>query len=119
MPQYPPDPKAVSAGDKPYCDFLWRKLLPYPVPKPPEDLQLGYSKLAQKGFEHRCVRWDSRAPSFEHLVLGKNIAHDMKSGADGAHFFGVLLLTFSFDKHILIDLFSLIFGHTSDTYVDF
>ena len=55
----------------------------------------------------------------EHLVLGKNIAHDMKSGADGAHFFGVLLLTFSFDKHILIDLFSLIFGHTSDTYVDF
>ena len=131
MPQYPPGPKAVSAGDKPYCDFLWRKLLPYPVPKPPEDLQLGYSKLAQKGFEHRCVRWDSRAPSFanapflfghskcEHLVPEKNIAHDMKSGADGAHFFGVLLLTFSFDKHILIDLFSLIFGHTSDTYVDF
>ena len=77
------------------------------------------------------MRWDSRAPSFangtllfrcskcEHLVLAKNIAHDMKSGADGAHFFGVLLLTFSFDKHILIDLFSLIFGHTSDTYVDF
>jgi len=23
----------------------------------------------------------------------------MKSGADGAHFFGALLLTFSFDKH--------------------
>ena len=53
-----------------------------------------------------------RAPSFangtllfrcskcEHLVLAKNIAHDMKSGADGAHFFGALLLTFSFDKHI-------------------
>ena len=52
-----------------------------------------------------------RAPSFangtllfrcskcEHLVLAKNIAHDMKSGADGAHFFGALLLTFSFDKH--------------------
>ncbi|MGN8969415.1 hypothetical protein, partial [Intestinimonas sp. HCP28S3_D6] len=36
----------------------------------------------------------------EHLVLGKNIAHDMKSGAEGAHFFGALLLTFSFDKHI-------------------
>ena len=35
----------------------------------------------------------------EHLVLGKNIAHDMKSGAEGAHFFGALLLTFSFDKH--------------------
>lgn len=112
MPQYPPGPKAVSAGDKPYCDFLWRKLLPYPVPKPPEDLQLGYSKLAQKGFEHRCVRWDSRAPSFanapflfghskcEHLVPAKNIAHDMKSGAEGAHFFGALLLTFSFDKHM-------------------
>ena len=39
MPQYPPGPKAVSAGDKPYCDFLWRKLLPYPVPKPPEGNQ--------------------------------------------------------------------------------
>ena len=25
----------------------------------------------------------------------------MKSGADGAHFFGALLLTFSFDKHNL------------------
>ncbi|MGN8969432.1 hypothetical protein, partial [Intestinimonas sp. HCP28S3_D6] len=37
----------------------------------------------------------------EHLVLGKNIAHDMKSGAEGAHFFGALLLTFSFDKHII------------------
>ena len=37
----------------------------------------------------------------EHLVLGKSIAHDMKSGAEGAHFFGALLLTFSFDKHIL------------------
>ena len=37
----------------------------------------------------------------EHLVLGKNIAHDMKSGAEGAHFFGALLLTFSFDKHSL------------------
>ena len=36
----------------------------------------------------------------EHLVLGKSIAHDMKSGAEGAHFFGALLLTFSFDKHI-------------------
>lgn len=24
----------------------------------------------------------------------------MKSGAEGAHFFGALLLTFSFDKHI-------------------
>ena len=35
----------------------------------------------------------------EHLVLGKSIAHDMKSGAEGAHFFGSLLLTFSFDKH--------------------
>ena len=35
----------------------------------------------------------------EHLVLGKSIAHDMKSGAEGAHFFGALLLTFSFDKH--------------------
>ena len=34
------------------------------------------------------------------MVLGKNIAHDMKSGAEGAHFFGALLLTFSFDKHI-------------------
>ena len=123
MPQYPPGPKAVSAGDKPYCDFLWRKLLPYPVPKPPEDLQLGYSKLAQKGFEHRCVRWDSRAPSFanapflfghskcEHLVPAKNIAHDMKSGADGAHFFGthpILMSTFDFSfqyktvrKHII------------------
>ena len=33
------------------------------------------------------------------MVLGKNIAHDMKSGAEGAHFFGALLLTFSFDKH--------------------
>ena len=33
------------------------------------------------------------------MVLAKNIAHDMKSGADGAHFFGALLLTFSFDKH--------------------
>lgn len=37
----------------------------------------------------------------EHLVLGKSIAHDMKSGAEGAHFFGALLLTFSFDKHNL------------------
>ena len=57
------------------------------------------------------MRWDSRAPSFanapflfghskcEHLVPAKNIAHDMKSGAEGAHFFGALLLTFSFDKH--------------------
>lgn len=36
------------------------------------------------------------------MVLGKNIAHDMKSGAEGAHFFGALLLTFSFDKHILL-----------------
>ena len=36
----------------------------------------------------------------EHLVLGKSIAHDMKSGAEGAHFFGALLLTFSFDKHM-------------------
>ena len=35
------------------------------------------------------------------MVLGKNIAHDMKSGAEGAHFFGALLLTFSFDKHML------------------
>lgn len=35
----------------------------------------------------------------EHLVLGKSIAHDMKSGAEGAHFLGALLLTFSFDKH--------------------
>ena len=35
------------------------------------------------------------------MVLGKNIAHDMKSGAEGAHFFGALLLTFSFDKHSL------------------
>ena len=35
------------------------------------------------------------------MVLGKNIAHDMKSGAEGAHFFGALLLTFSFDKHRL------------------
>lgn len=35
----------------------------------------------------------------ERLVLGKSIAHDMKSGAEGAHFFGALLLTFSFDKH--------------------
>ena len=25
----------------------------------------------------------------------------MKSGAEGAHFFGALLLTFSFDKHII------------------
>ena len=33
------------------------------------------------------------------MVLGKNIAHDMKSGAEGAHFFGALLLTFTFDKH--------------------
>ena len=37
----------------------------------------------------------------EHLVLGKSIAHDMKSGAEGAHFLGALLLTFSFDKHTL------------------
>ena len=37
----------------------------------------------------------------EHLVLGKSIAHDMKSGAEGAHFFVALLLTFSFDKHTL------------------
>lgn len=36
------------------------------------------------------------------MVLGKNIAHDMKSGAEGAHFFGALLLTFSVDKHILL-----------------
>ena len=38
------------------------------------------------------------------MVLGKNIAHDMKSGAEGAHFFGALLLTFSFDKHNVISL---------------
>ena len=37
----------------------------------------------------------------EHLVLGKSIAHDMKSGAEGAHFLGALLLTFSFDKHTI------------------
>lgn len=41
----------------------------------------------------------------EHLVLGKSIAHDMKSGAEGAHFLGALLLTFSFDKHIIKCLF--------------
>ena len=41
----------------------------------------------------------------EHLVLGKSIAHDMKSGAEGAHFFGALLLTFSFDKHTPADGF--------------
>ena len=54
MPQYPPGPKAVSAGDKPYCDFLWGKLPAYPVPEPPEGIHLGYSKLVQKGFGHRC-----------------------------------------------------------------
>ena len=43
----------------------------------------------------------------EHLVLGKNIAHDMKSGAEGAHFFGALLLTFSFDKHTVCFFFFL------------
>lgn len=37
------------------------------------------------------------------MVLGKNIAHDMKSGAEGAHFFGALLLTFSFDKHNVLN----------------
>ena len=42
----------------------------------------------------------------EHLVLGKNFAHDMKSGAEGAHFSGALLLTFSFDKHSTIALLS-------------
>ena len=32
----------------------------------------------------------------------------MKSGAEGAHFFGALLLTFSFDKHIVS---ALLFGN--------
>ena len=43
------------------------------------------------------------------MVLGKNIAHDMKSGAEGAHFFGALLLTFSFDKHTP-DILDAVFG---------
>ena len=35
----------------------------------------------------------------------------MKSGAEGAHFFGALLLTFSFDKHrSMAILFFLVFG---------
>lgn len=78
----------------------------------------------QKGFGHRCERLApqgtdvsirpprvstlAKGPHLsgyskgEHLVLGKSIAHDMKSGAEGAHFFGALLLTFSFDKHISV-----------------
>jgi len=48
------------------------------------------------------------------LVLGKNIAHDMKSGADGAHFFGALLLTFSFDKHTIFQ--SGFFGKAKNTF---
>ena len=60
----------------------------------------------------------------EHLVLGKSIAHDMKSGAEGAHFLGALLLTFSFDKHSvsMATLYNLVFHnkiHPKDSYLSF
>ena len=51
----------------------------------------------------------------EHLVLGKSIAHDMKSGAEGAHFLGALLLTFSFDKHTFTGLSSRFLYHIGIT----
>ena len=53
----------------------------------------------------------------EHLVLGKSIAHDMKSGAEGAHFLGALLLTFSFDKHSYGDKFVMEYDNSEDEVI--
>lgn len=53
----------------------------------------------------------------EHLVLGKSIAHDMKSGAEGAYFLGALLLTFSFDKHSYADKFVMEYDNSEDEVI--
>ena len=61
---------------RPYCDFLWGQLPAYPVPKPPEGIHLGYSKLVQKGLWGTDVStWPLLAPDASVWPPGDRCEH--------------------------------------------